>query len=306
MNCDESLFCDLLKRVYGDDDAKKMYDNYKKCSKSSSRNCAGCKDVNNVESLADLALEVYKLIGSPYLSNRNGSSKYIGQVIHTEQMIDWIRIKYKFSINIKISSKAPCNTCSHYIQNAEYRDGFRVHDMWCNTVVIGFNTGWDTAIDDQNDDVSLYYFPIKVFNANDGNGHRVTKTLRMLTDNNGNITGNVYDAGEFGNTLGIDKSNIYAIDDISNYDGQLTMNDDGTVVEYTVNGARYQRSADEPVLLSVTSKDITLDECESDDTQLSDIQKWWQEQREGHKAIRQWIEQTNNTVLQKLKNIFKI
>ena len=331
--------------------------------------------------------------------------KYLSDITHTEQMIDYLERAFGFKIRFIISGKAPCLKCSQYIQYAVYTDEInntantnntqnnannednnavdanvsnntdnsnttssvsgnvdstqnsaendtnqlsnvsdtatpanntdtsnnaasnadgsvpisenstitnsannstntnnliRIIDLWNERCAVCFKTSFDYGNTNQ------HMYPIKVFNANDGNGYKVTKTLRINLDDNGSIKNNTYDTGDFGNMLGINKSNIYAIDNISDYSGQLTMNDDGTVVECMENDAKYQRSTDEPVLLSVTSKDITLDECESDNVQLSGIQKWRQEQREGHKAIRQWIEQNNNTVLQKLKNIFKI
>ena len=328
--------------------------------------------------------------------------KYLSDITHTEQMIDYLERAFGFKIRFIISGKAPCLKCSQYIQYAVYTDEInntantnntqnnannednnavnanasnnadnnsalntsdntdnsnttssvsgnvdsiqnsaendtnqlsnvsdtatpanntdtsnnavsntdgsvpisanstitnsannstntnnliRIIDLWNERCAVCFKTSFDYGNTNQ------HMYPIKVFNANDGNGYKVTKTLRINLDDNGSIKNNTYDTGDFGNMLGINKSNIYAIDNISDYSGQLTMNDDGTVVEYIVNGARYQRSADEPVLFvqqhDIQSKDITLDECESDDTPLPGIQKWWQEQKKSHEAIHQ-------------------
>ena len=197
--------------------------------------------------------------------------EYISAITHTEQIVDWIDKYFDIRILTKISMKTPCWKCWKYIHNAIYSDGnnqIPVFNLWKDRTIIGLHI-------DREDLINATRYCIHVFNSRNntlGNFNQMQPQIKC-----------------------------YAIDNVSNYDGQLTMNNDGTVVECMENGTRYQRSADEPVLLSVTSKDITLDECESDNVQLSGIQKWWQEQREGHKAIRQWIEQNNNTVLQKLK-----
>jgi hypothetical protein len=43
---------------------------------------------------------------------------YASAVTHTEQIVDWLITKLGANILVKISEKAPCLKCSHYIQYA--------------------------------------------------------------------------------------------------------------------------------------------------------------------------------------------
>ncbi|MDR1435532.1 MAG: hypothetical protein LBI77_03975, partial [Puniceicoccales bacterium] len=94
-----------------------------------------------------------------YVSGLN-PNQYVSAITHTEQIVDWLSDKFGGNILVKISGKAPCLKCSHYIQYATKANGNRVKDAWNARTVIGFNVGWKSP-----DECKKYRYPVKVFNG---------------------------------------------------------------------------------------------------------------------------------------------
>lgn len=177
--------------------------------------------------------ELYKLISSPWNRNLGGTAgNYMRAISHTEQMVDWISNKIDNNILVKISGKAPCLKCSHYIQYATTGVNFenRVITCWNSRTIIGFNTGWR---DKDNSQILAYRYPVRVFNTAPEFGIKVKK-FEPNTENNQfpNVPG-TYDASEFivDGILGISKSDCYAIEKVYEYRKHLRMTCDGHIIQ---------------------------------------------------------------------------
>jgi hypothetical protein len=139
--------------------------------------------------------------------------RYVASITHTEQMIDWLSAKLGVDILVKISGKAPCLKCSHYIQYAINSDNTPIIDVWNARTVIAFKAGCKRDIE-----MRRYRYPFKVFND---------KNCNFWTFVNGNWESD-NQGQNWGNKNGKEGSNCYVNNHMERY-GQLQMQVDGSV-----------------------------------------------------------------------------
>lgn len=197
------------------------------------------------ELISNLIKYILKMVSSPWISDPrdqsviealdskrlppiNDISQTISAITHTEQVTDWIHNNFGKTILVKISGKAPCLKCSHYIQY-----GANVRDLWDQRTIIGFTPGWKRC------EIERYRYPVKVFTIS---RHKVRKF--QLSPEGILINSNTYDLSEFGEIMGINKSNCYAIEDVNTYTKRLKMNDEGEMIE-----SDSDRLLEEPILV---------------------------------------------------------
>ena len=194
---------------------------------------------SKIEDISEWMISLFKIISSPWCGNLGGAAgNYMRAITHTEQMVDWLSKYFGDNILVKISGKAPCVKCSHYIQYA-IKDSTRIRENWDKKTIIGFNTGWRSG---SLDDIRAYRYPVMVFN--DPIGCVSIRTFFPHPDINTfpKISESKYQEGEFDSTrsLGIDLSHCYAIENVdgvqgneerTRYKGQLTIQPDGSIVQ---------------------------------------------------------------------------
>lgn len=135
-------------------------------------------------------------------------SQVVSAITHTEQLTDWINNNFRNAILVKISGKAPCLKCSHYMQYGE-----NVRDLWNQRTVIGFTTGWRNK-----QEIDKYRYPIMIFNAKPDFNIKVRKFQAHGVPLSVQVPG-TYAEGEFENVVGINKSNCYAIENVDGVPG---------------------------------------------------------------------------------------
>ena len=165
-------------------------------------------------------------------------NQYVSAITHTEQMVDWLNKYFGDNILVKISGKAPCVKCSHYIQYAQ-----GIMSNWNARTILGYTVGWSGR--NPMLECMQYRYPIKVFNAqrvntdvdpwilipDDARAILVRKLLELP---------GTYDESDFGSGTGIDLSHCYAIEIVdgvrgneagTRYKGQLTIQHDGSIIQ---------------------------------------------------------------------------
>ena len=172
------------------------------------------------------------------LQAKSNISQVTGAIFHTEQMVDWLSKYFGNNILVKISGKAPCLKCSHYIKYAQGIIG-----NWNARTVLGYNVGWSGRTPML--ECMKYRYPIKVFNASSVNTALNPWTLTLaaprtiLTRKLSELPG-TYSESDFGTNIGIDLSHCYAIENVdgvqgneerTRYKGQLTIQPDGSIVQ---------------------------------------------------------------------------
>ncbi len=192
-----------------------------------------------IEDISEWMILLFKIISSPWCGNLGGAAgNYMRAITHTEQMVDWLSKYFGDNIFVKISGKAPCVKCPHYIQYA-ITDSTRIRENWDKKTIIGFNTGWRSG---SVDDISAYRYPVMVFNYPIGGIGIRTFSPHPAIDNLPDISVSNYQEGEFDITLplGIGRSHCYAIENVdgvqdneegTRYKGQLTIQPDGSIVQ---------------------------------------------------------------------------
>ena len=165
-------------------------------------------------------------------------NQYVSAITHTEQMVDWLQKHFHQNILVKISGKAPCVKCSHYIKYAQ-----DVIQDWNMRTILGYTVGWSGR--NPMLECMQYRYPIKVFNATSVNTALNPWTLipdaprPILTRKLLEFPG-TYDESDFGTHIGIDLSHCYAIENVdgvggneedTRYKGQLTIQPDGSIVQ---------------------------------------------------------------------------
>ena len=196
------------------------------------------------ETLAKSIVNLARLIRGPNLKIgdiwRDGQyeehhtpNQYVSAITHTEQMVDWLSRYFGNNIFVKISGKAPCVKCSHYIKYAQ-----GIIPNWNARTILGYTVGWSGR--NPMLECMQYRYPVKVFSARRVNTDenpwalvlgvpRATLTRKLFG------SPGTYDDSDFGTNLGVDKSNCYAIENVDEYTGQLTMRSDGSIVQTTAD-----------------------------------------------------------------------
>lgn len=174
------------------------------------------------------------------LQPKSNISQVTGAIFHTEQIVDWLSKYFGNNILVKISGKAPCLKCSHYIKYAQ-----GIVENWNARTVLGYNVGWSGRTPML--ECMRYRYPIKVFNASSVNTLLdpweliPTAPKAILTRKQQTLPG-TYDNSGFGTSIGIDQSHCYAIENVdgvqgheeeTRYKGQLTIQPDGSIVQTT-------------------------------------------------------------------------
>lgn len=127
--------------------------------------------------LLSICLRVYNIIAGVQSSFKGENEQRVGYrdikeifvgIMHTEQIIDWLSMKYDEQILFLFNSKTPCIRCSEYIECCE-----NTHTLWGNRVNIGCNYGWR----DNDKQRNAYRIQTKVFNVREDNGEICTKVL---------------------------------------------------------------------------------------------------------------------------------
>ncbi len=192
-------------------------------------------------------------------------SQVTGAIFHTEQMVDWLSKYFGNNILVKISGKAPCLKCSHYIKYAQ-----GIIENWNARTVLGYNVGWSGRTPML--ECIKYRYPIKVFNAQRVNTDADPWTLTLaaprtiLTRKLSELPG-TYSESDFGTNIGIDLSHCYAIENVdgvqgneegTRYKGQLTIQPDGSIVQTTLD------RGESPLLIPYTHLPHTGDSLEEE------------------------------------------
>lgn len=181
-------------------------------------------------SLAEWVAALYQIISGPWDGKtRNPACHYVRAITHTEQMVDWLGTKLGGGVLVKISGKAPCLKCSHYIQYATDAHNNRVRSQWDVRTIIGFNTGWRNGTGAAERD--KYRYPTKVFNAAPESNVKVRKFRPREGDPLFPNAPGSYDDSDFDDEggPGISQSKCYAIEGADSYKKRLEMAADGTV-----------------------------------------------------------------------------
>lgn len=172
--------------------------------------------------------DIWRVDSANYPKNHN-PNQYVSAITHTEQMVDWLSKHFGGNILVKISGKAPCVKCSHYIQYTG------VTANWNRRTIVGYTVGWSGR--NPMSECMQYRYPVKVFNARRVNATVISWTLSMdftsavLIRKLGEALPGTYAEGEFGDVVGINKSHCYAIENVDRYKGQLTMQKDGSITQ---------------------------------------------------------------------------
>lgn len=192
-----------------------------------------------IEDISEWMISLFKIISSPWCGNLGGAAgNYMRAITHTEQMVDWLSKYFGDNILVKISGKAPCTKCSHYIQYA-IMSSTRIRENWDKKTIIGFNTGWRSG---SIDDINAYRYPTMVFNDPIGGISIRTFSPNPNINTVPDISVSNYLKGEFDGTLllGIGQSHCYAIENVdgvqgheeeTRYKGQLTINPKGSIFQ---------------------------------------------------------------------------
>ncbi len=218
--------------------------------------------------LLSICLRVYNIIAGVQPSFKGENEQRVGYrdikeifagIMHTEQIIDWLSIKYNEQILFLFNGKTPCVKCSEYIECCA-----GAHALWESRVNIGCNCGWR----DNNKDRNVYWIQTKVFNDKEADGKICAKVLLLPNEvlrNNREQINNIYK--ECDDSRHDYNIKCYAIGNYSSlgwmmYKGQLVMQENTSVIQNQI-----ESNADVllPILGQIVeARNVILPEAEED------------------------------------------